>query len=194
MRKRVCVPMIALCLLLSGCGAEQEEKDLREPYRSMIGCTMEAVVSCDQEGYVWEAALRCDYVPDGESSLEILEPETLAGVRAVVSDADWRLEYEELCLDMGTISREEISPVMCLPRLMDALREGWLLEENEENWVETPCLRLTVDQTGENKGKILSTLWLRLEDGLPVRGEISVEDEIILTAEFTNFTFCDIIN
>ena len=81
----------------------------------------------------------------------------------------------------------------CLPQLMSALRDGWLLEENEEDWQETPCLRLTVDQTGEQNGKILSTLWLRQEDGTPLRGEIAVDGEIILTADFTSFFFYDTI-
>ncbi len=194
MRKIWCVPMILLCLLPVGCGAEKEEADPREIYRLMAGCTMEAAVTCDDAGREWEALLRCDYVPGGESTVEILEPETLAGVRAAVTDGDWRLEYEDLCLDMGTLSTEEISPAVCLPRLMDALRSGWLLEENREDWKEEPCLRLTVDQTGQNGGKILSTLWLREADLAPVRGEISVDGEIILTAEFTDFTFCDTIN
>ena len=194
MRKRICVPMIALCLLLTGCGGEQETVDLREPYRMMEGCLMEASVRCDRSGYEWEASLHCDYVPDGESTVEVLEPETLTGVKAAVSEKNWRLEYEDLCLDMGSLSAEKISPMLCLPRLMSALREGWLLEENEETWNDVPCLRLTVDQTGENSGKILSTIWLRLEDGKPLRGEIAVEDEIILTAEFTSFAFYDTIN
>ena len=41
--------------------------------------------------------------------------------------------------------------------VMSALRDGWLLEESEEDWQETSCFRLTVDQTGEQNGKILST-------------------------------------
>ena len=55
------------------------------------------------------------------------------------------------------------------------------------------CFRLTVDQTGEQNGKILSTLWLRQEDGTPLRGEIAVDGEIILTADFTSFSFYDTI-
>ena len=57
----------------------------------------------------------------------------------------------------------------------------------------TSCFRLTVDQTGEQNGKILSTLWLRQEDGTPLRGEIAVDGEIILTADFTSFSFYDTI-
>ena len=77
---------------------------------------------------------------------------------------------------------------------MSALRDGWLLEENEETWNDVPCRRLMVDQSGTQNGKIVSTVWLRQEDGTPVRGEISVEGEIILTAEFTSFAFYDTID
>ena len=192
MRHGKCVPMIALLLLLAACGGGGEETvDLRDRYHDMTGCVMEAAVSCDQEGLAWEAELRCDYVPGGESVIEVLSPETIAGVRAVLNEPDWRLEYGGDSLNAGTLSEEEISPAACLPRLMNALRDGWLLEENEEAWNGVSCIRLTVDQSGVGDGKILSTLWLRQEDGTPVRGEIAVDGETILTADFTSFSFYD---
>ena len=195
MRKKIYVPMIALCLLLTSCSdaGEESSASLRDRYREMSGCTMEAAIVCDQEGMEWEASLRCEYVPGGESVVEVLAPETIAGVKAVISDSDWSLEYEGECLDAGAISSEGISPAACLPRLMNALRDGWLLEENEESWNEVPCLRLCVDQSGTQNGKIVSTIWLRQDDGMPLRGEISVDGEIILTAEFTSFAFYDTI-
>lgn len=199
MRKWKCVPMMTLCLLLAACGAaadggERDAAALRLPYHDMAGCTMEATVACGQGDQVWEAALKCDYVPDGETAVEVLAPETIAGVRAVMDDTGLRLEYEDLCLNAGVLSGQNISPMACLPRLMSALRDGWLLEENRETWNEVPCLRLTVDQSGEQDGKILSTVWLQESDGTPLRGEIAVEDEIILTAEFTSFAFYDTIS
>lgn len=196
MRLRKCALMMTLLLLLSACGGggggeENRTAGLRDRYHDMAGCSMEAAVSCDQEGLAWEAELRCEYVPGGESTVVVLSPETIAGVKAVLSDTDWRLEYQGESLNAGTLSDEEISPAACLPRLMSALRDGWLLEENEEDWNGVPCLRLTVDQTGVKDGKILSTVWLNLADGTPVRGEIAVDGEIILTADFTSFSFCD---
>ena len=195
MRKKIYVPMIALCLLLTSCGdaGEESSASLRDRYHEMSGCTMEAAIVCDQEGMEWEASLRCEFVPGGESVEEVLAPETIAGVKAVISDSDWSLEYEGECLNAGAISSEGISPAACLPRLMNALRDGWLLEENEESWNEVPCLRLCVDQSGTQNGKIVSTIWLRQDDGMPLRGEISVDGEIILTAEFTSFAFYDTI-
>lgn len=187
--------MMTLCLLLAGCGAGEkaEAADLRDAYHNMAGCTMEAEVSCTQGEQAWQAALRCDYCPDGKTVVEVLAPENIAGVKAVLDEGTLRLEYEDLCLDAGTVSAQSISPMACLPRLMGALRDGWLLEENEEDWQDVPCLRLTVDQSGVQDGKILSTIWLRQDDGTPLRGEIAVDDEIILTAEFTSFAFYDTI-
>ena len=198
MRRWACVPMMTLCLLLAACGGTGGETEgaaeARMPYRNMAGCSMEAEVSCTQDGAVWEATLRCDYVPEGETTVEVLSPETIAGVKAVLSDGEAALEYEDQCLNAGTLSSQDISPMACLPQLMSALRDGWLLEENQEDWGETPCVRLTVDQTGAQDGKILSTLWLRQEDSVPLRGEIAVDGEIILTADFTSFSFYDTIN
>lgn len=196
MRHWKCVPMMALVLLLAACGGEAgktETVDMRQRYHDMTGCSMEAAVSCGQEGLEWEAVLRCEYVPDGESTVEVLEPSSIAGVKAVLSDSDWRIEYEDACLNAGPLGGEEISPAACLPRLMNALRDGWLLEENQEDWNEIPCLRLTVDQSGLQDGKIISTVWLRQDDGTPLRGEIDLDGEIILTAEFTSFSFYDTI-
>ena len=193
MRKWICVPMMTLCLL-AGCGGKEETADLRLPYQEMSGCTMTAAVICDQEGAEWEAVLRCDYIPDGESTVEVLKPELIAGVRATFSDEDWRLEYEDTVLNVGSPETGELSPALCLPRLMSALRDGWLLEENDEAWGEIPCRRLALDQTGEGGGKIVSAVWIRYDNGTPLRGELAVDGEIILSAEFTEFEFHDIIN
>lgn len=197
MRKWMCVPMMTLCLLLAGCaggtgaGEEADAAALRAPYANMAGCEMEAEIVWSEGDQEWRAEVRCEYVPDGETTVEVLSPETIAGVWAVVTGEDLKLEYEDLCLGAGTLSSQQVSPMACLPRLMSALRDGWLLEENREDWNEIPCVRLTVDQSGTQDGKILSTLWLNTADGTPVRGEIAVDDEIILTADFTGFSFYD---
>ena len=189
--------MICLFLLLSACGGGEEVQDsaaaLRLRYQEMPGCEMTAAVHCTQYGAPWEAVLRCTYVPGGESVVEVVSPETIAGA-TVVFDGDSRfLRADGKRLDAGKISPEGVSPAEALPRLMDALRDGWLLEENAEDWDGVACVRLTVDQTGGTGGKLFSTLWLRQSDGTPLRGEIAVDDETVLRVEFTSFAFSDII-
>ena len=116
MRRWMCVPMIALCLLAGCSTAEKETVDLREQYCDMVACEMEAEVTCEQAGAEWSGTLACTYVPGGESVVEVLAPAHIAGVRAAVRDTDWQLEYGEVCLDAGLLSREEVSPALCLPR------------------------------------------------------------------------------
>lgn len=195
MRKLISVPMITLCLLLSGCSAGKEQvsaEDLRKPYLEAEGCTMAARISCDWDGLLWEGTVKCDYIPGGDSVVEVIEPEILAGVKAIVGE-DFSLSYEDTVLNIAPITPEEMTPADCLPRLMDALREGWLLEENKEVWQETDCIRMTVDQSGEQR-KIFSTFWLRTADALPLRAEVLVEEKTIFTVEFTEFAFCDMMN
>lgn len=194
MRVGKCVPMIALCLLLCSCGGQEEKKaDLRAAYQDMTGCEMTAAVSCDQSGLEWSATLRGTYAPGGESTVEVLEPLELAGVRAALREDGWTLEYGDLCLNAGTLSDEGVSHAASLVRIMDALRNGWLLEENDEEWEDVPCTRLALEQTGGAGGEIVTTLWLRQAEGTPLYGEIAVDGETILKARFTDFAFCDTI-
>ena len=185
MRKGSCVPMMALCLLLMGCGAGEESaaEALRQPYREMTGCAMTAEVRLSgEDGTVGDFTLRCEYDPEGVTTVEVLAPETAAGVIAEIDGEDLTLRYRDLVLGAGTVSSEKLSPMECLPELMAAAREGWLLSESRETVGEEPCLRLTLDRTGEEGGKIVSTLYLREGDGVPVYGEIAVEGTVVLKA------------
>lgn len=192
MRKGSCVPMMALCLLLMGCGAGEEStaEALRQPYREMTGCAMTAEVRLSgEDGTVGDFTLRCEYAPEGVTTVEVLAPETAAGVIAEIDGEDLTLRYRDLVLGAGTVSSEKLSPMECLPELMAAAREGWLLSESRETVGEEPCLRLELDRTGAEGGKIVSTLYLRDGDGTPVYGEIAVEGAVVLKAAFTDFTF-----
>ena len=115
------------------------------------------------------------------------------GGRAVIREDGWTLEYGDLCLDAGTLTEEAVSPATALARIMYALREGWLLEQNDESREGVPCTRLALDQTGASDTDIVTTVWLRQADGTPFLGEIAVDGETILTVRFTAFGFCDII-
>ena len=86
------------------------------------------------------------------STVEVTEPLELAGVRAVLREADWSLEYSDLCLNIGPLSAEQISPATVPVRMLNALREGWLLEENTEERQDIPCVRLALEQTGSVTG------------------------------------------
>ena len=178
-----------MMILLCACGVPaEEEEDVLARYREMSGCAMTAQVAFSLEGQARSYTLSCDYDPGGTTTVEVLEPEGLRGLKAEMEGQALRLRFEDLVLEAGTISGEDISPAQALPLLMRALREGWLLEQSREDWGETPCRRVSCDLSGETD-KIIATLWLREEDGAPLHGELAVGEEIIFRAEFTDFTF-----
>ena len=197
MRKLLlCVPMI---ILLTGCGPAQGNQgeelalSVRGEYLEMTQWRARVTLTADYGQRVYQYELEASSGPE-ETVLTLTAPETVAGISARLEEGESTLEYEDLCLGAGTLSSQQVSPMAALPRLMSALRDGWLLEEGQEEWNGVPCLRLTVDQSGPGDGKILSTLWLDTAGGMPLRGEIAVEGEIILTAEFTSFSFYDTID
>lgn len=191
MRTLAVVLCAQMLMLLCACGAapEEEKESLLERYQTAQQLSMEAQVRFGSAEQVEEYTLRCDWYADGSAEIEVMEPEDIAGLKASVDGEDLTLIYEDMVLPAGELSSEEISPAMALPVLMRSVREGWLLEESREDWGEVPCVRLSWDLTGENGGKVLSALWIRKDDGTPVHGEITVDEEIILQVEFTDFTF-----
>ena len=185
--------MLLLLLLMAACGKREEAApDLLEPYRAMTGCTAEAEIDCEYETEVRTYALRCEYVPEGESTVTVLAPESLAGVSAVFSGKDASLRYDDLVLDAGTLGGEKLSPAAVLPRLLDALRNGYLLEESREKLGEEDCLRLTFETAGEAE-KLYFTVWLPEKSGGPVAAEVSSGTVLNFRLKFTSFTFGAII-
>ena len=124
----------------------------------------------------------------GETTVEVLAPETIAGVKAVLSDGEVELVYEDQCLNAGNLSSQEVSPMACLPQLMSACGR-WLLEESEEDWQETSCLKSDGGPDRRAEWADPSTPLAAWEDGTPLRGRSPWMGEIILTADFTSFSF-----
>ena len=196
MRNLICVPMITLCLLLTGCNKPQEisqTESLLKPFQEMTGATMEAVVTCYGEHLESQFTLACDYQKEGETVVEVRTPVEMEGVQGTFDGIDWKVSYEDMTINAPVLSSQEISPMASLPLLMQGLQEGWLLEENEEAWNDIDCVRVRLDYSGQGDGKIVSTVWISTETGIPVHGELSVEGIMILQAEFTEFAFCDTI-
>lgn len=193
-RKLLCA-MMMLPVLLCGCqSAAEKAETAREPYQTMTACTMEAKIFWGQEEMEQAYTLHCEMTPEESAKIEVLSPELMAGVTAVVEGEEFSLSYEDVCLNAGTLTDENLAPATVLPRVMCTLRDGWLAEQSEEAWNDTDCLRLTLEDTSGEDGTLDTTIWLRQEDNLPLRAELTEEGEVICQVEFTEFTFCDTIS
>ncbi len=165
--KAVCVLMIGLGLTLSACAPApggMEQKDgaqmLQEEYRALTGCAMTADVRCDRENEVENYTLQCDWNADGSARVEVLAPETLVGIAAEFNGDDLSLHYDDMSLAAGPVSSQELTPAQILPMVVDAIREGYILEKGTESidGEECLCLVLTPPVRTTEKSTIQSGL------------------------------------
>ncbi len=176
-----------LCLLLlSGCGKAQQGAALQEQYAAVSRAELAAEITCHLPDEVRQYQVTCDYDAHGGAETVITAPAELAGVRATVSGEDLTLTYDDLTLSAGTL--EAISPANCLPWLLRAAAEGYVLEEGRETLEDRDCLRLAFDTTGADGEKVLCTTWFDRETLLPVYSEFSVGGQLRLSVKVISFT------
>ena len=134
--------------------------------------------------------------------MEVLAPEALAGLTA--SDQRGGPDGSAMTGRLGppgavTVSSVKLRPWTACRELMRAVRgrAGWLEESRETVDGSRPCLRLTLDRTGEQGGKI--ALHPLAPDGGRRRrsmARLPWRRRVVLTAAFTDFAFvetCDTV-
>ena len=182
--------MMTLCLSLTGCGGEtaekQETEELQMKFQNLSAATVEAELTCHYGDEVRTYTLRCSYTPE-ESTVEVLAPEDLAGISATLTGEALTLQYDGILLDAGTYSGTEISPMWAVPSMLRAMGQGYPLETGREALGETECLRVTFEMTSSDGGKQYTAVWFD-ENGIPLQGEITMEETVVYTAVLTQFT------
>ena len=120
--KRAILPILMMALLCA-CGSTGGQKEKFESWRQELdSVSVTALVTISQEQQTASYELRCDWTPES-SRVEVLSPETIAGVTASRTGGDTRLEYDGLILGLGELG--DISPVSALPELLDAIHGGY---------------------------------------------------------------------
>jgi len=177
----------ALCLLLlSGCGSAQQGASLQKQYAAVTGAELTAEITCHLPDEKRQYQVNCTYDAENGSDVVITEPAELAGIKATVSGDDLTLTYEDLALSAGTL--EAISPVNCLPWLMHAAADGYVLEEGRETIEERDCLRVAFDTSDPRGEKVLCTAWFDRETLHPVYSEFTLDGQLLLSVRVISFT------
>ena len=181
------IGMALLCLvLLSGCGKAERGAALQEQYAALSRAELTAEITCHLPEENRQFQVTCQYNREGDSDIVVTAPAELAGLQATVSGEDLTLTYDDLVLPAG--SAAAVSPASCLPWLMRAASAGYILEEGRETLGDKPCLRLTLDTTGQDGEKVLCTAWFDQETQMPVYGEFAVDGQLLLSVDIIQFT------
>ena len=180
--------MMTLCLPLCGCGEkdERQTEDIQLSFQAITAATAEAELTCHYGEEVRTYVLHCDYTPE-TSQVTVVEPADLSGVSATFSGEEMTLAYEDVMLDAGIYSGTNISPLWALPSLLRAIGNGYPLEYCQEDLGDVSCLRATFEVTDGAGEKQLFAVWFD-QGGTPLQGEITMDDTVIYTMTFIQFT------
>ena len=104
---------------------------------------------------------------------------------AVLADGQLSLKSRDQLLPAGDAT--DICPANCLPELLRTLAEGYLKEQGTEPLEDTPCLRLTLETTGQSGAAVLCSVWLDESSLIPRYAEFSQNGNVVLTVRMISF-------
>lgn len=187
MRKFLLLLLFSVFLLTACAGEDAEDRAaaLQESLAGMEGWCAEVKVDLPREDETLHYAFSLES-KDGDAVLTLTEPQTLAGVKAYLTDGALSLSYDTLVLDTLT-SAEGVNGANCALLFIRALSEGYVLRADIEAFGgEEEVLCLVCES--ECSGEVLNYRAYVSSHGTPLYGEIEKNQEIIAFLEFTNFT------
>ena len=183
--KRIVILPLCLLLLCGGCGKKSSAAaNIQEQYSRVATAQMEAEVTFHTPQEDRSFMLQCTFTPE-ESTVTVTAPETVKGVTATVSGEELTIAYDGAVLSAGSVGR--FGPVNALPCLLQAIGNGYLLEEGRETLEDADCYRLTLDATAGDT-PLKCTVWLDAETLLPRYAEFAADDAVVVSAKLLAFS------
>lgn len=175
--------LLCCLLFLSGCALKgdptQKALDFRTSLMAANGCTFTADVTANYEDRIYQFTLACDYL-EGETNLEVLAPETIAGIKAHVKNGETRLEFEDVLLEFGKLANGYVSPV-AVPWL---LVQCWIGEYIAYAGSDGDQHRVTYLR-GYNDEELAVDTWL--QNGVPAYAEVAYDNVKCLSVIISDF-------
>ena len=186
--RRFLVPALMISLLLSGCGEsgrglQRRVEEQRERFASAEEITFTADIRADLGKEVFDCTLLCTAGPDA-ASVEVMAPESVAGIRAQTGTDGLTLEYDGVSLAIGAIGTEGLSPLSAPPLLVSALRTG----VPEHCWTERDGDRALIAAETYVTDAAALTVWYDAEELTPVHCEFSRDGTVVLDCGIREFT------
>ena len=181
--KKSILPLLLCAVLLCGCG--EKPLAVQEQYRTVLPGDMEAEVVSHTASDDRAFTLTCRYDRAGQSVTTVTSPSELKGLTAVLVDGELSLKSNGQLLPAGDST--DVCPANCLPYLLEALAEGYLKEQGTEPLEDTPCLRLTLETTGQSGAAVLCSVWLDESSLIPRYAEFSQNGNVVLTVRMISF-------
>ncbi len=177
MRKTAVSALMMILLLLPGCGTREARLEegfntLREAVTAAQSIRFRAAMTADYGDSVSEYTMSVAY--DGQqTTVELLSPELLAGVKATALRGETGISYDGVILGAGPLDREGLTPVSAIPAMLEAMASGYV----ELLWWDGDAMAARL-YVGENS---VLTLWMDSAGPVPTAAEIAADGRTVVT-------------
>lgn len=185
MRLKV-VAIVCVILLLSGCKGANAPTDKALALRNRIldsnGCSFHAAVTADYGEKIHTFSMDCVTDKEGNLTFTVTEPITIAGITGKITAMGAGITFDDKVLAFQSIVDDQVTPVVAPWLFIKTLRSGYLRDcSDSENGYE-----ITIDDSYAEDALRLN---IRIQDDLPVAGEIFWKGRRVLTLLVETFTY-----
>ncbi len=155
----------------------------RETLNNMGSVALEANIKADYGSYIFDCRLAFAWVRESDSAqITVLEPEAVAGIRAVLKDGQWQLGYDTVMLGAGDLEDRTFSPMTSVYEMLLAWQSMPATAACFEKIDEKQVIHITLyDGNDSHRAQDVRIDCASL---LPLEAEISLDGKTVLTAKF----------
>ena len=172
--------------LLCGCSGQNQAWNTAMELRTKLlerGCRFTAQIEAHLDDGTAEFTLSCVCLPDGNVTLEVTEPDSIAGITATVEPGGRNAKFDDVGLDFGLLADGQLAP-MAIPQL---LYGAWTRDYIREAGIDGET-RNAVYLSGWGDRELTVEQWLT-KDGTPVGADLWFGTKNAAGVQIRDFAF-----
>lgn len=182
--RRIMVLLLLTALLLCGCGGAENLLAPAIEFRAALvqagGCSFTANITADNGEATDEFTLRCEADETGAVRFEVTQPQTLAGITALVSADGGTVTYDGMAMDFGLLADGNVIPAAAPALAVCCWRQEYLAAAGTDE----TGYRATYEKDFDEKRLVIDT-WF--ENGIPIYAEVCYNNRRILKLKLSDF-------
>ena len=171
-------------LCLCACGKQSEPMQPALDLRTALleqGCSFTACLQADFESGSCEWTASCVCAPDGSVTMELTQPESIAGITATVAGDGQSARFDGTAVEFGLLADGNLAPI-ALPQVLYSCWSSQYIREAGRDG-ETVC---AVYLMGYGDEEIAVEQWLQ-PDGTPLFADVWYGETKIASVQISDF-------
>ena len=186
MRQAKLLALMIILTLLTACSPAKNNNadkmaEIRMDFIAAERLELTVGITADYGNRVYDFRVKYTGNPQ-KGQIEILAPESIAGITAEVDISGITLIYDGARLETGRLLENDLSPVEAIPMLISGWQQSIIKLLSSEKLDSYDTLSMTTDITETTQAKT----WFDANTLLPIRSEISENGKMVIQCEFEN--------